>query len=367
MNMKTIRFFSVLLLSAAVFASCSKDDQKPGGGGTEPGTTPIQFYQNGQTPGRAMPYTGAALAEAETFFLQAFQKSGSSGTYTADYINKTVTIDATSGSGTTLTEKFYWPANTSNSLRFIAYHPATLPSGTAAFAAGDGSMTISGYEVGADWKTGAGQYDLMYAAAGDVTNNTPVKLHFQHALARVTVQFKLKNTAAMSGSDAVKVTEISLSGLYAGGAFQASGASTAIAQAGTWTPGAANQTIKGAITLEDATAFGKNDTDTWYNPIADQKTIAPNGGQVESFFVVPMANDAFGDAALSVKVALNGADDVITPSSVTLSGLKDGDSSLEFKAGNHYNFQFNIDLDAKEITFSQVTVAEWVYNEIPAN
>ena len=105
--------------------------------------------------------------------------------------------------------------------QFYAVHPATLPPGTTAAVATDGTITVTGFDCSA---TGSRAVDLMTATAtGNGSNPAPVALSFRHELSRV--KFSIQTEAT------VTLRNISLTGIAYKGTFSKKKPNAS----GTWT------------------------------------------------------------------------------------------------------------------------------------
>lgn len=161
------------------------------------------------------PATETRAAVDKTNDLQDFSVwGGYDGDATNVFNGVTVRAPSWTYSGGTqywIEEKMY---------QFYAVHPATLPLGTKADVATNGTITVTGFDCSA---TGSGAVDLMTATAQENGSNpVPVALSFGHELSRVKFSIQTEATVTLSN--------ISLTGIAYKGTF-----SKEPNASGTWT------------------------------------------------------------------------------------------------------------------------------------
>lgn len=161
---------------------------------------------------RSIAFTPAAETRAAVDQTDDLQNFSVWGGYDGDATNvfDGVTVQAPSwtysgGTQYWIEEKMY---------QFYAVHPATLPLGTKADVATNGTITVTGFDCSA---TGSGAVDLMTATAtGNGSNPAPVALSFRHELAKVNV------VATVEGGDAT-ITNIIFAGMKTSGDYSSTG------------------------------------------------------------------------------------------------------------------------------------------------
>lgn len=167
---------------------------------------------------RSIAFTPAAETRAAVDKTDNLQNFSVWGGYDEDATNvfDGVTVQAPSWTYSGGTQ--YWIEG--KTYQFYAVHPVTLPSGTTADVATNGTITVTGFDCSA---TGSGAVDLMTATAtGNGSNPTPVALSFGHELSRVKFSIQTEATVTLSN--------ISLTGIAYKGTF-----SKEPNASGTWT------------------------------------------------------------------------------------------------------------------------------------
>lgn len=161
---------------------------------------------------RSIAFTPAAETRAAVDKTDDLQNFSVWGGYDGDATNvfNGVTVQAPSWTYSGGTQ--YWIEG--KTYQFYAVHPVTLPSGTTADVATNGSITVTDFDCSA---TGNGAVDLMTATAqGKGSNPAPVALSFRHELAKVNV------VATVEGGDAT-ITNIVFAGMKTSGDYSSTG------------------------------------------------------------------------------------------------------------------------------------------------
>lgn len=161
---------------------------------------------------RSIAFTPAAETRAAVDKTDDLQNFSVWGGYDGDATNvfNGVTVQAPSWTYSGGTQ--YWIEG--KTYQFYAVHPVTLPSGTTADVATNGSITVTDFDCSA---TGSGAVDLMTATAqGKGSNPAPVALSFRHELAKVNV------VATVEGGDAT-ITNIVFAGMKTSGDYSSTG------------------------------------------------------------------------------------------------------------------------------------------------
>lgn len=373
--MRTIHYLSTLLLFAAFLASCSNEDAPDPNNGN--GQTPIAFYQPGvMTKGK--PYVADNL-NGKAFKLHGYEVTTPLKKLKEDPIEVTPT-------GGAITTDYTWPANPDHSVRFFAHYPL-IPNGGAFSFDDEGQLKIASFDLGTTW-TDTKQEDILYASiqqkydAGDGAENK-IPLNFQHALARVTVQFTL---AGDEPFESVYVKEIKLQNVYNGGAFTVINAtdgedeSTKSKQTGEWTNPTTGNISSGTLELGSETTdlthardMKETTSGSWLNPLsanAGDGTGNESASTAESFFVIPMGATDFTTSIKPklVLTVMHGDYAIENGTEIDLSDKTPSDQGVAgWIAGHHYNYRFRINVKTNKIEFASVTVQEWVSHDIEVN
>ena len=156
---------------------------------------------------RSIAFTPAAETRAAVDKTADLQDFSVWGGYDGDATNvfDCVTVQAPNWTYSGGTQ--YWIEE--KTYQFYAVHPATLPLGTKADVATNGTITVTGFDCSA---TGSGAVDLMTATAqGNGSNPVPVALSFGHELSRVKFSIQTEATVTLSN---IRLTGIAYKGTF---------------------------------------------------------------------------------------------------------------------------------------------------------
>lgn len=314
MMMKKSIFISIFAMMALMSTSCSKDEQSKG----------ISFTAACPRT-KAVETTTTSLQNDGTFWWDGW----CAGSY--DFTSKTATWDS---ANTVWNTTEYWPDDYTKALDFWAYAPNAF--GTITYASDHSTMSFNYAPASAGTNAAVDQKDLIVAYAANNTFNQAghvdhrVPLVFNHALA--AIRYKVGDITAYS-TYAQRITSISFNDLAASGTCVAATDGTFA-----WTP----STAKASYTQ----AFGG---------------AAITTGEV--------LNDRIGGAMLMIVPQT-----LTSANTMTLAWSLDGvaqtsrikalntASGITLEAGKIYTF--TIGIEEREPIVLEVSVADWVEEEI---
>jgi len=216
------KIFSFALIACAMvagFASCSNEDEVPGGAQAGLDTRSIGFYGT-RVDGSAIGTRGYATTAAN-----ALTQIGSFQTWAYDDTTDGLYMGASATSGRVVTgdgagawsysPQQFWPVNP---LNFVAVTPADAPTGgtlTHSTASASNVVTLTSNFVNpTDVEN---QVDIMYASADDIEkgdNAGNVPFTFKHALSQIVFKGKFNDAGAVTK---VTIAEISLCNINSAG------------------------------------------------------------------------------------------------------------------------------------------------------
>jgi hypothetical protein len=158
----------------------------------------IDFSTYVNTTSRTTDITNKTIKDFTVYGLSGQSSTGTGWNKILD--NETVTAYDSNASGWSYPNVKYWTKGLY--YRFLAIAPATTNAALTFDADGTDNATISYTNIQDNPQTD-GRNDLLYAYKGDIqglaTGNLPVKLEFNHLLARVKFRFVATNEYSESG------------------------------------------------------------------------------------------------------------------------------------------------------------------------
>ena len=216
------KIFSFALIACAMvagFASCSNEDEVPGGAQTGLETRSIGFFGT-RVDGSALGTRGYATTTANALTqIGSFQTWAYDDTPDGPYMGASATsgrVVTGDGAGTwSYSPQQFWPVNP---LNFVAVTPAAAPTGgTLTHSTASASNVVTLTSTFVNPTDVENQVDIMYASADDIEkgdNAGNVPFTFKHALSQIVFKGKFNDAGAVTK---VTIAEISLCNINSAG------------------------------------------------------------------------------------------------------------------------------------------------------